>query len=93
MVRTLYGSLHGRLGKMSLFKSGFTSHSDKDNKQEKQTKGRAETKQKYEKEKRKRRFLPKWKDAFKWQHVKRDQHLLVLVFSLLPSTNYLHVHC
>ena len=42
------------------------SHCDKDNKQEKQTKGRAETKQKYEKEKRKRRFLPKWKDAFKW---------------------------
>ena len=51
---------------MSLFKFGLTSHSDKDNKEEKQTKGRAETKQKYEKEKRKRRFLPKWKDVFKW---------------------------
>ena len=51
---------------MSLFKFGFTSHSDKDNKEEKQTKGRAETKQKYEKEKRKCRFLPKWKDDFKW---------------------------
>ena len=39
---------------------GFTSHSDKANKEDKQTKGRVETKQKYEKEKRKRRFLPKW---------------------------------
>ena len=27
------------------------------------------------------------------QHIKRDQHLPVLVFSLLPSTNYLQVHC
>ena len=51
---------------MSLFKFGFTSHSDKDNKEEKQTKGRRETKQKHEKEKRKPRFLPKKKDDFKW---------------------------
>ena len=51
---------------MSPYKLGFTSHSDKDNEEEKQTKGRAETKQICEKEKRKRRFLPKWKDAFKW---------------------------
>ena len=35
-------------------------------KRKKQTKGRAETNQKYEKEKQKPRFLPKWKDAFKW---------------------------
>ena len=27
------------------------------------------------------------------QHIKRDQHLPVLVFSLFPSTNYLQVHC
>ena len=26
------------------------------------------------------------------QHIKRDQHLPILVFSLLPSTNYLQVH-
>ena len=51
---------------MSLFKFGFTVHSDKDNKEEEQTKGRPETKQKYEKEKRKRLFLPKRKDDFKW---------------------------
>ena len=51
---------------MSLFKFRFTSHSDKDNKEKKQTNGRAETKQRYEKGKRKRCFLPKWKDAFKW---------------------------
>ena len=50
---------------MSLFKFGFTSHSDKDNEEEKQTKGRVETK-KYEEEKRKRCFPSKWKDAFKW---------------------------
>ena len=64
---------------MSLFKFGFTSHSDKDNEEEKQTKGRAETKQKYEKEKRKRHFLPKWKDVEKWlrQHIKHDQHVPV----------------
>ena len=27
------------------------------------------------------------------QHIKHDQHLPVLFLSLLPSTNYLHVHC
>ena len=47
---------------MSLFKFGFSVHSE-DNEE---TKGRPETKQKYEKEKRRRRFLPKWKDDFKW---------------------------
>ena len=51
---------------MSLFKFGFTCHSDKDNEEEKQTKGRAETKQNYEKEKQKRCFLPKCKDDFRW---------------------------
>ena len=51
---------------MSLVKFGFTSPCDKDNEEEKQQqKKKTETKQ-YEKEKRKRRFLPKWKDDFKW---------------------------
>ena len=27
------------------------------------------------------------------QHIKHDQHLPVLFFSFLPSTNYLQVHC
>ena len=27
------------------------------------------------------------------QHIKHDQHLLVLFFSLLPSTSYLQVQC
>ena len=69
------------------------SHSDKDNEEEKQTKGRAETKQKYEKEKRKRCFFPNRKMLLNSsrQHIKRDQHLPVLVFSLLPGTNYLQV--
>ena len=74
---------------MSLFKFGFTSLSDKDNNEEKQTKGKVERKQKYEKENRKRRFLPKWKDAFEWlEHIKRDQHLLVFFFLcyLVPTT-------
>ena len=70
---------------MSLIKLGFTSHSDEDNKQEKQTKGRAETKQKYEKEKRKRSFLPKWKDDFKLNglrmHIKCVQRLLFFLSS------------
>ena len=78
---------------MSLFKFGFTSHSDKDNKEEKQTKGTPETKQKYEKEMRKCRFLfQNGKMILNGLrlHIKRDQHLF---FSLLPSTNYLQVHC
>ena len=80
---------------MSLFKFGFTSHSDKDNEEEKQTKGRAETKQNMKKKRENAVFFPNGKmllNGFR-QHIKRDQHLPVLVFSLLPSTNYLQVHC
>ena len=71
------------------------SYTDKVNEEKKQTKGRAETNQKYEKEKRKRRFLPNGKMLLNGliQHIKHDQNLPVLFFSLLPSTNYLQVHC
>ena len=76
---------------MSLFKFGFTSHSDKDNEEEKQTKGRAETKQKYEKEKRKRRFLPKIERCIKmaWDsilNVINTYRYLFFLCYLVPTT-------
>ena len=75
---------------MSLFKFGFTSHSDKDNKEEKLTEGTPETKQKYEKKSENAVFFPNGKMLLSGlrQHIKRDQHLLVLFFLcyLVPTT-------
>ena len=81
----LYSSLHRRLDKMSLFKFGFTSHSDKDNEEEKQTKGRAETKQNMKKKSENTIFLTNGKMLLNGlrQHIKRNQHLPVLFFSFV----------
>ena len=67
------------------------SHSDKDNEEEKQTKGRAETKQNMKRKNENAVFFPNGKMLLNGlrQHIKRDQHLQVLFFSLLHSTNYL----
>ena len=67
---------------MSLFKFVFTSHSDKDNKDEKQTKGRRETKQNMKKKSENAVFFPNGKMLLNGlrQYIKNDQHLPALFF-------------
>ena len=76
---------------MSLFKFGFTPHSDKDNEEE-QKADRKQNKN-MKKESKNTVFFPNGKMILNGLrlHIKRDQHLLF--FSLLTSTNYLQVHC
>ena len=61
---------------MSLFKFGFTSHSDKDNEEQKQTKGRAETKQNMKKKSENTIFITNGKMLLSGlrQHIKRNKH-------------------
>ena len=79
---------------MSLFKFGFTSYTDKVNEEKKQKAERKQTK-KMKKKSEKAVFFSNGKMLLNGliQHIKHDQHLQVLFFSLLPSTNYLQVHC
>ena len=80
---------------MSLFKFGFTYHSDKDNEEENKQKAEWKQNKNMKKKSENAVFFPNGKMLLNGsrQHIKRDQHLPVLVFSLLPSTNYLQVHC
>ena len=79
---------------MSLFTFGFTSYSDKVREEKKQKAGRKQTKN-MKKKGENAVFFPNGKMLLNGliQHIKHDQHLVVLFFSLLPSTNYLQVHC
>ena len=74
---------------MLLFKSDFTSYSDKVKEEKKQTKGRAETTKNMKKKSENAVFFPNGKMLLSGliQHIKHDQHLPVLFSS--PEHNVL----
>ena len=83
------------LAKCHFLNSALCLTLTKTRKRKKTNKRQSGNKTNNEKGKRKHSFFPNGNMLLNGlrQHIKRDQHLPVLVFSLLPSTNYLHVHC